>query len=322
MDQDSHSHPPMAEPIAFPLAKYPPKFVANVRRYFGAKGDQWLRDLPGIVGSIANEWQLTHIRPYQLSINYVAEGTQADGRNAVLKILAPDDEAQGELHALRVFNGHGCVRLLRVSEDQRCLLLEQCQPGSQLASVPNDRARTQIAAHLYNKIWRKIPNEDGFIDLRDWFSAIPQKQARMNGKLPRALPKLAQHLAIQLLPSLFAASATYRLIHGDLHHFNILRHQGEWVAIDPKGVIGPAEYECGPLMLNPWPRLASYSNLNKTTADRLAILNEILGFDRQVILGWALCHCVLSVWWDCDEKTGSGGEYSATLARHYSALLK
>ncbi len=41
------------------------------------------------------------------------------------------------------------------------------------------------------------------------------------------------------------------LLHGDLHHYNLLQHQDTWLAIDPKGVVGEREFEIGAFLRNP-----------------------------------------------------------------------
>ena len=45
------------------------------------------------------------------------------------------------------------------------------------------------------------------------------------------------------------------------------------------------------------------------TQRRIAILAERLGFDRQRLKAWAICHSVLSAWWDLTDD-GVGGEYA------------
>ncbi len=50
-------------------------------------------------------------------------------------------------------------------------------------------------------------------------------------------------------------------MHGDFHHFNILSSERGWLVIDPKGVIGPAGYEVGPLLINPWGDLLNGNGL-------------------------------------------------------------
>jgi streptomycin 6-kinase len=99
------------------------------------------------------------------------------------------------------------------------------------------------------------------------------------------------------------------LLHGDFHHFNILSSERGWLVIDPKGVIGPPEYEVGPLLLNPWDDFRQKPDALRITERRLAILSERLGFPRERLRDWGLCHAVLSAWWDLTEDD-TGGEYS------------
>jgi streptomycin 6-kinase len=113
----------------------------------------------------------------------------------------------------------------------------------------------------------------------------------------------------ELLPRLFAESASPMLIHGDLHHFNILSSERGWIAIDPKGVIGHPEYEVGPLLINPMPDFLNGRRPKVRMERRIAILSERLGFSRQSIRDWGVCHAVLSAWWDMSPD-GKGGEYS------------
>jgi streptomycin 6-kinase len=109
------------------------------------------------------------------------------------------------------------------------------------------------------------------------------------------------------------------LIHGDFHHFNVLSSGSGWAAIDPKGVIGHPEYEVGPLMINPWPGFLNGANPRVQAERRLSILSERLGFPRQRLLDWALCHAVLSAWWDT-KPDGTGGEYSLRCAELFASL--
>jgi streptomycin 6-kinase len=93
-------------------------------------------------------------------------------------------------------------------------------------------------------------------------------------------------------------------MHGDFHHYNILSSERGWLVIDPKGVIGPAGYEVGPFMLNPWEKLSDGGNYKSMIKKRIDILHEHLGFERERILEWSLAHAVLSAWWSFEDNTG------------------
>lgn len=119
--------------------------------------------------------------------------------------------------------------------------------------------------------------------------------------------------AESLICDLFSEDRLQVLLHGDFHHFNILLSERGWLVIDPKGVTGPAEYEVGPLLINPWGELPDETEAFRRTQRRIAILAELLGFNQQRLWAWAFCHSVLSAWWDLKDD-GTGGEYSRAWA--------
>jgi streptomycin 6-kinase len=107
------------------------------------------------------------------------------------------------------------------------------------------------------------------------------------------------------------------LMHGDFHHYNILSSERGWLVIDPKGVIGPAAYEVGPLMINPWESLLERIS-NRLILRRVDILREHLGWERERILEWTLAHAVLSAWWGIEDNTG--WDYALNFARRIEQL--
>jgi streptomycin 6-kinase len=107
-------------------------------------------------------------------------------------------------------------------------------------------------------------------------------------------------------------------MHGDFHHFNILSSERGWLVIDPKGVIGPAGYEAGPLLMNPWGDLLNGRNHRLLTERRIDILHERLGFERERIREWGLAHAILSAWWGIEDNTG--WEYSLAFAEMIADL--
>jgi streptomycin 6-kinase len=90
-------------------------------------------------------------------------------------------------------------------------------------------------------------------------------------------------------------------MHGDFHHFNILSSERGWLMIDPKGVVGPAAYEVGPFLMNPWGDLSDENNYRLITKRRIDILHERLGFERERIREWGLAHAVISTWWCIED---------------------
>lgn len=293
------------------LLDLPPDFIHNIRNAFGERGERWLDDLPALLAQAVEQWDLSLGAPMLLSYNYVTQAARADGTPVVLKLGVPDRENLSELTALRFFNGEGCVRLLAADEGRYMFLLERLSPGGRLVSLPDDEARTHIACDVMERLWRPAPPGLPFIQLSDWFAALTRLRASYSGRTG-PFPKNLLERVESLLPGLFSGAAPL-LMHGDLHHFNILSSGRGWLAIDPKGVVGPPGYECGPLLTNPIPDFPYLPAALKLTQRRIAILSERLGFTRESIRDWGLCHAILSAWWDFAGHD-TGGEYALACA--------
>ena len=285
----------------------PSRFVANMKKYFGDEGTKWISRLPSLIVDAARRWDLTEIQQIDnLTVNYVAFAKRG-GEEVVLKIGVISPEFISEVTALRTFNGDGAVRLLEVDADNYMFLLERVRPGTMLVALEDDERRTHIACDVITHLWHPAP-EGPLILLSEWFEGLKGLRVRFEGGTGPFPEKLVGRVE-SLLPELFADPSPLVLLHGDFHHFNILLSERGWLAIDPKGVIGPAEYEVGPLLMNPWRDFLQRPDPVRLTERRLAILSERLGMPRERLRDWGICHSVISAWWDLTEG-GTGGEYS------------
>ena len=290
----------------------PPDFLHNIRNSFGKQGEQWLADLPLLLAEAAQKWGLTIGEPMLLSYNYVCAAQRADGSDVVLKIGVPHREFISELTSLRYFDGDGAVRLLEANDEKYMFVLERLKPGEMLVSLEDDEERTEIACGVMTRLWRPAPQGLPLIPLSEWFGELSKLRPRYRGGTG-PFPKRLVERVESLLPELFAISSPPMLIHGDFHHFNVLSSERGWLVIDPKGVIGPPEYDCCPLLFNPIPDLPYRPEAVRQTERRIAILSERLGFPREHIRNWGMCFALLSAWWDLTEDD-TGGEYALACA--------
>lgn len=297
----------------------PSDFIKTIQTEFGSNGREWLSRLPTLIEETSQRWNLTDVRPVpNLSYNFVAFAQQGES-DVILKIGVPNRELTSEMAALKLFNGEGACRLLDCDEEKGFLLIERLKPGTMLSELEDDDERTHIAIDvMQNLAFRRgeaiLPLQDQFIKLSDWFGGLKEIRPRFNGGTG-PIPKDLLERVESSLPELFADDDT-RLIHGDFHHYNILFSERGWLAIDPKGVIGPAGYEIGPLMLNPWIKPMDGSRFKVQAMRRVDILRERMGWARGRILGWALAHSVLSAYWDLELDPG----YPLEAARIFSEI--
>jgi streptomycin 6-kinase len=290
---------------SLPGLNLPSEFIKNITTCF-PEGADWLDRLPGLLEEAARRWDLALGAPFLLSYNYVCAAIQRDDSQAVLKIGVPNRELTSEIHTLRLYNGQGACRLLKADAAKGMLLLERLRPGTMLATLKDDDRATEIASDVMKMIHRPAPEQEGFISLQGWFDELRGVRTLFGGKTG-PFPERSFQIAEDLIGGLFAGDPPQVLLHGDFHHFNILSSERGWLVIDPKGVTGPAEYEVGPLLINPFNITLEENEAILRTQRRIAILSERLGFDRKRLRAWAICHSVLSSFWDMAED-GSGGE--------------
>ena len=286
----------------------------------GEIGRKWLETLPSLLKSCAKRWDLTLSPPFEnLSYNYVTPVRCADGTPAVLKLGVPNDEIRAEIAALRHFDGQGMVRLLEADVENCVMLLERISPGETLWDADDDFATEKLLG-VMPKLWRPYHGEYPFKTVADWgdgFQRLRQRHNGTTGKLDNVLVDKGEKMFFELL----ASSAGAVLLHGDLHHDNVLSAQrAPYLAIDPKGVLGEACYEVGAFLRNPLPGLLEYQNPRKRMKRRVDMIVECLGFDHQRVVGWSFAQAVLSAIW-CDEDGVDCGEGAMQIAKILASFL-
>jgi streptomycin 6-kinase len=305
----------------------PPEFISTITNTFGEDGEYLIANLPALINEASVRWGLTDIQPVpMLSYNFVAFANHPSPLtpsrnttvgNVVLKIGVPRDELCSEIASLRLFDGEGACHLIDADETRGFLLLERLNPGVMLSSLEDDEEATQIAAEVMKKIWRPVEENPKFIHLSDWFDGLKGLREMFDGGTGPLNEKIVERVE-KSVRELLLENHNPVLMHGDFHHFNILSSERGWLVIDPKGVIGPAGYEVGPLLINPWDDLLNGDDVQRKTKRRIDMLHEYLGFERERIHEWGVAHAILSSWWSIEDNTG--WEYAAAFAEMIAGL--
>jgi streptomycin 6-kinase len=294
-----------------------PAFRKNVLGAF-ANGAAWLDSLPEVIGACERDWHIVAGKPFDLSYSYVTPARNARGEEFVLKVCAGGPEFNSEIEALQAWSGGAAVQLLNYNVELGALLLERLLPGQTLATLDDDENATRIAAQLMRDLWLPLPTNVSFSTTADWAGGLQRLKTRFDGgtgPFPRALVETAESLFRELL----ASSEPPMLLHGDLHHFNMLSAgRRPWVAIDPKGLAGEPAYEVGALLRNPDVRLSTDAQVQRR---RLDVLHDELGFDRDRMLGWGVAQAVLSAWWSYEDG-GSNWESACACAEVLKRLMR
>lgn len=274
-------------------------FKERIIHSFGQTGQTWLANLPELIPECEKRYNIKIGNAFEhQSFNFTATAIQNDGSEIVIKLCIPTDEIDNEINALAFMCGDGIVKLLDADSQKGVLLLERLSPGEMLRTIRDDIEATRIAADVMQKIWKPIEGSHSFPKTEKWFDRL-NHPIDLPGVFPEAFIDKARNIAVELHQDM----SDQVLLHGDLHHFNILSAQRQpWLAIDPKGVVGPPEYECGAFLRNPMPEIASKHDLKSILSDRIGIFAHVLGFDRQAIIAWGYAQAILASVWCIDMR--------------------
>ncbi|SPR13427.1 aminoglycoside phosphotransferase family protein [Orientia tsutsugamushi] len=197
---------------------------------YGEKGRQLLDHLPNLVTQLANTYGLSNLKPVDnLSYNYVLSALQGT-QPIILKLGLDIDGFKREAAAMMAFEVYGVVQVF--SENTGLLLLECAVPGISLKSYfpETDDEAISITANVIKRLHKApIPITHAFPHIKDWLAAL-------DGDLK--IPVQALQKAREIRDQLLKTTGPDVLLHGDLHHDNILQNGEDWLAIDPKWVIG------------------------------------------------------------------------------------
>jgi streptomycin 6-kinase len=285
----------------------------NIIDIHGAAGIEWLKRLPDLLADCAQRWSLDVLPPFApLSYNYVAPALRRDGTPVVVKASVPHPEFWQEMEALKRFDGKGMVRLLKADREQGVMLLERLTPGTLLSDLDDDEHVTHIAAGVMLRLWRPVEAGHPFTTVARWAAGLARLHTQFEGGYGPFPPALVER-AERLFRELIGEQDEALLIHGDMHPGNILASERDgWLAIDPKGVVGPRLYDVA-TFVGSLPETWPVSELKHRLARRVNQLAEELELDRAGIRDWGLAQAVLSGWWSYEDH-GRGWERAFAIA--------
>ncbi len=252
---------------------------------------------------LCEKWHLTNLQLLGEDSprnNYVARAYSGIYKeDVVLKILLTDTD---ELNYLSIYQSNNCVKMLDYDREKKAFLLELVKPGISLKTLfpKDDVEATRIVACIIKNLPLKnsLNHKDEFESISDWLKLLNNFKSE---KIPHKFLEKAQFLAKKLTRN----TQSFSLLHGDLHSKNILLHKEnnkqEWIVIDPKGVIGPIEYEIGRFLMNPMPDLLAEENPKALIEKRIMLFCELLDLKKEAVIDWAYLQAILSACWSEED---------------------
>jgi len=244
----------------------------------------------------AAEWNVTVVEIRETEGSLLGFGL-SNGRRVVLKVSSLSDEMNSGT-VLEAFQGAGTVRVHK--SDHGAVLLERLDPATELVELVRS-GRDDEATHILANTIGLMANHEpppGCPTLFDWVRGFDRYLSEHSGgpislQLVREAESVYRNLALSQRQTM--------LLHGDLHHYNVLFDSTRgWISIDPKGVVGELEYELGAIIRNPV-ELPDFYISRAVIERRLMQLTEALGLDYDRALRWTFAQAVLSAIWEVED---------------------
>lgn len=259
------------------------------------------KDLNARVLACVRAWGITIQRTVATKTSLLVHGKRA-GTPVVLKVVkeGSDEWRCGEIAAK--FGGRGVVQVYEHMPG--AALLEKLDPGEPLAALTlagRDDEATDILAML---LGRMVPGDPpvGCPTVEQWAGAFVRHAGSGDERVPSSLVEPAQ----RIYSDLCRTQRNPALLHGDLHHYNVLLDRARgWTAIDPKGVVGEIEYEIGAAIRNPV-ELPDLVTDCRTIERRLTRFCSALDLDAWRVMRWCYSQAVLSAIWGVEDGDAVG----------------
>ncbi len=244
------------------------------------------------------------ISAWRISVEHLVETESSvlvfgrrDDQPVVLKVIRNrgDEWRSGEI--LDAFEGKGVVRVYDYVDG--AMLLERLRPAKSLVSLAlngGDDQATEVLADVIGTMSPRAPVSTA-PTVQEWAKGFERYAVSATAQIPKRLLVEAHRVYSELCGS----QSRPRLLHGDLHHYNVLfDSERGWLAIDPKGVVGELEYEVGAVLRNPSerPELLAEPRAIEQRVERFA---RALSLDATRMLAWGFAQAVLSAIWAAED---------------------
>jgi len=267
------------------------------------QGADWLATVPGSVTELARRWLLTIARPFEneATCSWVAPCTRADGTPAVLKLGFPHKEAEHEIEGLAYWAGEPTVNLLEADSELSAMLLERCEPGTELRTLAEDEQDT-ILAGLLKRLWKIPEKPHPFRPLAEMFDYWCEESRNKSYLWP---DKAIVEDGMSVFQDLLSDCSEEVLLATDLHAGNVLRAQRmPWLVIDPKPFVGDQCYDATQHLMN------CKNRLRENPLKTIARIANRFGVDERHVRLWTFARLAV--------ETGRDMVASHSLARRLS----
>lgn len=239
-------------------------------------------------------WKLNEVQTLQeTKTGSVYAAVSEEFGPVVVKHNSDPWDLEPEYEMLEYLDGCASCRVYGYDEKKGLLLEERILPGTPLALEPSLEKRIDGFCSVFHRIHPQVGWGKSYLDWLDGIVKYCQMYCAGTELEKKALR------AFYICVDLFGKYPSSHLLHGDLHHDNILlRRDGSYAIIDPKGVTGPEILDTPRFLLNELSR----GQEDETHIRRcIHLLSRALGFPEEDLGKAFYMETVLANLWHMED---------------------
>ncbi|MHC5354305.1 aminoglycoside phosphotransferase family protein [Myroides sp. LJL115] len=246
-----------------------------------------------LLEEILLKWQLQPLGKPIVTPTSILQYCQDAGQKKVLKIPTNKQEKIG-CGLMAYYNGNGSAKVYHYY--QTAILMEYIPSFPLLYYCSLNKKKDLNATEIIAKVILELhQNKIDYTPLnppvlRQWFTPI------IEGDFPE---DSLYYKVKEITLNLFNKSSKDLILHGDIPHLNIgVTKKNKWVAIDPKAVIGPREFDYANILCNPNSAIALKPGRLKK---HILLICQIAHIEYQTLVKWVVVWSALSALWKTQD---------------------
>jgi streptomycin 6-kinase len=239
------------------------------------------------------KWELEIQAPPFSTKTSILQTCSYKGKKAMLKLPMVEEERRGSL-LMEWWDGIGAAAVLCSTQD--AILLARIENKIDLSLTAlvhqdHDDQATRIMCDTAQVLHsQRVDTRPPLVTLEEWFQPFAAAGTQTNELLlysAQVANRLLQHQVEKCV------------LHGDLHHQNILyADDGGWKAIDPKGLYGDRAFDFANMLCNPTLEIALTTG---RLAKQVDIICQQTGISMARMLDWTVAWAGLSTYWLAED---------------------
>ncbi len=249
-------------------------FENTIINLYGDKGRQFLRNLNEICHFIRIDNNINELIPVGDWTYHAIYKCVFNGNVSIIKLGVDYEDLSSEISFLEIYSSGIGPDIYKKNKNPAYYIMEYIE-GNDLSNIESEEERCVIFANILNNLKKT--------EIKDFKTVVEYKNdLKYKSKY---ISKIMIEKASSIITKNYDSSDLF-LLHGDLHHYNIIGNR----FIDPKGIIGSKIFELGPFLRN---ELDNIEHLRK----KIRILESLTDFNQEQIIEIAFLDFVLSIIW-------------------------